>query len=141
MISKSVLVSSSLAAIFTLAALAACGNAPPSEATGKSGQAATVDPQFTACATVPQAGCCHNGWLAAVSVDSVTDYASANACTVAPLACPLYVVNDTRVAVCDTTANACTLVQPTASSPVTKDDAGADDAVPADREDAATPSN
>jgi hypothetical protein len=132
MIKQSVFVSLALA---SLSSLAACGSAPQGEPTGRSGQAATiapqanVDPAFTGCVTdddcvaIPQAGCCHNGWLVAVSSCSASDYTAANACQTSSPICPMYMVNDTRVAVCDPSSNACTLVQPTTAS--TDDDAGA----------------
>jgi len=114
-------------------ALSACGSPLPSESVGHTGQAATaVDPAFTSCLSdfdcvaIPQAGCCHNGWLVAVSVGSVDDYDAANACTSQqPNICPQYVVNDTRVPSCDATSGACVLVQPAAATP--GDDAGAGD--------------
>jgi hypothetical protein len=95
----------------------ACGSTPPAETHATSGQAQTVDPAFTICAfdsdcvAVPQAGCCSNGWLAAVNADLLSSYECANACTQQTV-CPMYVVNDTRVAVCDNDALACTLVAP-----------------------------
>jgi hypothetical protein len=100
---------------------AACSSAPGSESVGKSGQAATADvadPSFTPCAfdsdctAVPLAGCCHNGWLVAVNADLVCAYDDANACTVQNMMCAEYVVNDTRVALCDDASNACQMVAP-----------------------------
>jgi hypothetical protein len=99
---------------------AACGSAPPAELDGKSGQAQTatpVDPAFTPCAfdsdcvAVPQAGCCSNGWLAAVNTDLVNAYDCANACS-EPAICAQYVVVDTRVALCDNASLACEMVLP-----------------------------
>jgi hypothetical protein len=133
----------SLSSLVCLASLTACGSAPTSESTGRSGQAASlapqsnVDPAFAGCVTdddcvaIPQAGCCHNGWLAAVNRCSVADYTAANACDTTGPICPMYIVNDTRVAVCDPSSNACTLVQPAVAS---TDDAGA----PASGDDAGT---
>jgi hypothetical protein len=124
----------SLASLASVASLAACGSAPPGESTGRSGQAATVgtqatpDPQFTPCASdvdcvaIPMAGCCHNGWLVSVNGCSVDAYEQANVCDVTNPICPMYIVNDTRVPVCDPSTNACTLVQPASTS---ADDAGA----------------
>jgi hypothetical protein len=134
MIKPSVFVSVAFASPVLFCSLTACGSAPTSESTGRSGQAATiapqanVDPAFTGCVTdddcvaIPQAGCCDNGWLVAVNSCSVADYTAANACQTSSPICPMYIVNDTRVAVCDPSSNACTLVQPTAAS---TDDAGA----------------
>jgi hypothetical protein len=141
MIKHSVLLS---LAVASLSSLTACGSAPQGESTGRSGQAATlappsnVDPAFTGCVTdddcvaVPQVGCCHNGWLVAVNSCSVADYTAASTCQTTGTICPMYIVNDTRVAVCDPSSNACTLVQPTttstddAGSPANSDDAGED---------------
>ena len=97
---------------------AACSSAPPSEAEGTSGQAATaVNPAFTLCAfdsdcvAVAQAGCCSNGWLAAVNADLVCAYDDANKCT-QQVACPQYVVDDTRVAICSNASLACEMIAP-----------------------------
>jgi hypothetical protein len=112
--------------------LAACGSAVSSEAVSHTGQASTAaDPAFTACTTdddcvaIKQAapGCCDNGWLVAVNTTSADAYDGANTCTPATLICPKYIVNDTRVASCDATSNACTLV----NAPITStgdDDSG-----------------
>jgi hypothetical protein len=98
----------------------ACSGAPSSETTASSSsQAVSVDPAFTPCAVdsdcvaVPQAGCCQNGWLAAVNADLVCAYQDANVCTTPQPICPQYIVNDTRVALCDNSANACAMVAPT----------------------------
>jgi hypothetical protein len=108
----------SLVAVSFALVATACGSAPAPEASRSSGQAQTVDPAFTLCAfdsdcvAIPQAGCCSNGWLAAVNVDLVASYEAANACTQQTI-CPQYVVNDTRVAQCGNASLACELVAPT----------------------------
>jgi hypothetical protein len=111
-----------LAAVSLALASAACGSAPASEGAESSNQAQTatpVDPAFTPCTldsdcvAVPQAGCCSNGWLAAVSSCMLNAYEAANACTTPNPICPQYFVNDTRVALCDNTSLSCELVQAT----------------------------
>ena len=114
MVSKSIL---SLAGSISLFALA-CGSAPAREAQGHTNSAETaVDPQFTSgcatdddCVAIAQAGCCDNGWLAAVKLEQIDAYYAANACTDQNFMCPQYVANDTRVAECNTSTKACELV-------------------------------
>ena len=118
------ILSSSLLATLSLVAVA-CGGAPSSEHSSSSGQAVSapvsnVDPAFavcsddTDCVAVAQAGCCNNGWLAAVSSCAVDSYDSANACTQPqPVICPMYMVNDTRVPLCNGDTKVCELRQPT----------------------------
>jgi hypothetical protein len=118
--SKSLALSLFTAAAFSAFALA-CSSSPSGEGSASSGQAVTaptsnVDPAFAVCGTdldcvsVPQAGCCHNGWLAAVSSSSTADYAAANTCTQQPVFCPLYIVNDNRLPEC--LSNQCAMVAP-----------------------------
>jgi hypothetical protein len=64
------------------------------------------------CVAISKGGCCANGWKVAVNVNEVMAYEAANACTVKNPICPLYVVNDTRVAQCNTTTNQCEMVAP-----------------------------
>jgi hypothetical protein len=64
------------------------------------------------CVAVPKAGCCHNGYLEAVNVNQVDAYNAANACTDPRPICPLFLIQDKRVARCDFTANKCQLVDP-----------------------------
>jgi hypothetical protein len=110
-----------LAACSLALAAAACGSAPPSENAASSNQAETatpIDPAFTPCAfdsdcvVVAQAGCCNNGWLAAVSSCQLDAYEAANACTTQNAICPQYVVKDTRVAICDAASLSCEMVAP-----------------------------
>lgn len=56
--------------------------------------------------------CCFNGWKIAVAEDQVEAYKNATACTARRPMCPMYIVRDTRVAVCDTAAHRCQMVPP-----------------------------
>lgn len=63
------------------------------------------------CVAVPQGGCCDNGWKAAINKHHTKAYANATKCTISPHPmCPMYIVNDTRVAQCDGTKKQCTMV-------------------------------
>jgi hypothetical protein len=65
------------------------------------------------CVAVTRAGCCSNGWKEAVAVSQKDAYARDLACTTKPRPmCPMYIVNDARVAKCDPQAHLCTMVQP-----------------------------
>lgn len=63
------------------------------------------------CAAVPLAGCCHNGWKTAVNREEVDAYDAANACHQPRPICPMYIVNDTRVAECNRASLQCEMVQ------------------------------
>lgn len=63
------------------------------------------------CVAVERAGCCRNGWKDAVNKDRVGDYAQANACKQRGTMCPQFIVNDDRVAACDTTKRQCVMVK------------------------------
>jgi hypothetical protein len=52
--------------------------------------------------------CCNNGWKIAVNRDEAADYIAATDCR--PHICPMYVINDTRVPVCDAQAHRCQMV-------------------------------
>lgn len=65
------------------------------------------------CVAVEKAGCCPNGFLVAVNKDEVKAYDDNYACTARPKFCPLFVVNDTRVAQCDGSAHQCQMIDPT----------------------------
>ena len=58
------------------------------------------------------ARCCYNGWKIAVAQSEVEAYESATACPRVERVCPLYVVDDTRVPVCQ--AGTCAMVAPPA---------------------------
>jgi hypothetical protein len=66
------------------------------------------------CVAVPVAGCCNNGWKIAVNQGQVDAYDAANACTTPHPICPLYIVNDTRVAECSSSTHKCEMIDPTA---------------------------
>src|SRR5262249_42737880 len=61
------------------------------------------------CVAVPKAGCCQNGWLEAVNKDKTDAYSHSVVCN-EMIACPRYVVQDTRVAECNTGTNKCEMV-------------------------------
>jgi hypothetical protein len=65
------------------------------------------------CVAISQGGCCPNGWLVAVNKSDVKAYDAANVCASQPI-CPLYVIDDTRVAECNTGSGKCEMVQPDA---------------------------
>ncbi len=62
------------------------------------------------CVAVPRAQCCPNGFLEAVNVNKVEAYKTANACKNPPSVCPRFIVNDTRVASCNTGTKKCEMV-------------------------------
>lgn len=64
------------------------------------------------CVAVEKAGCCPNGFLAAVNKDEVKSYDTIYACTNPPASCPFYVVHDTRVAQCDYGTHQCHMIDP-----------------------------
>lgn len=65
------------------------------------------------CVAIEKAGCCPNGFLVAVNKDEVKAYAAKYACTTQPAVCPLFVVDDTRVAQCDIPNHQCQMIDPT----------------------------
>lgn len=64
------------------------------------------------CVAVEKAGCCPNGFLVAVNQDEVKSYNTIYACQDESPVCPLFVVNDTRVAQCDFTTHSCQMIDP-----------------------------
>ena len=64
------------------------------------------------CVAVEKAGCCPNGFLVAVNKDEVKAYDTKYACVTPPQFCPLFVVNDTRVAQCDIPHHQCQMIDP-----------------------------
>ncbi|MDB4967767.1 MAG: hypothetical protein JWN44_3456 [Myxococcales bacterium] len=66
------------------------------------------------CVAVEKAGCCPNGFLVAVNKDKVKAYNTTFACQTAPQVCPLFVVNDKRVAQCDFQKHQCQMIEPSA---------------------------
>lgn len=64
------------------------------------------------CIAVAKAGCCNNGYKAAVNKDRVDAYRAANACKTEHPICAQFIVDDHRVAHCNTTALQCEMVEP-----------------------------
>jgi hypothetical protein len=65
------------------------------------------------CVAIPEGGCCPHGSKVAVNTSSVDAYNKSVACTVTPRPlCPLFLVNDTRVAECNTGTGKCEMVEP-----------------------------
>lgn len=62
------------------------------------------------CVAVPKAGCCNNGYKAAVNRNFVEQYKAANACKEQGVRCAQFLVNDTRVASCNTEAKQCEMI-------------------------------
>ena len=59
------------------------------------------------CVAVPREGCCRNGYKDAVNKDRIAEYRRANACKFANPMCPQFIVNDTRVARCNSASHQC----------------------------------
>lgn len=76
----------------------------------------TPAPDFGACQTdadcvaVQKVACCPNGSKIALTSGDEKAYASWFACTNPPASCPLFVINDTRVAECNAQTNHCEMV-------------------------------
>ena len=68
--------------------------------------------QDSDCAVIPKGGCCPNGWNVAVNKHHTTYYKNHNKCENPHQICPLYVVDDTRVAQCNAGTNRCEMVDP-----------------------------
>ena len=64
------------------------------------------------CVAVAKAGCCDNGYLAAVRSDRVDDYKSLYACTDAAPICSHLYVQDARLAECSNLTGKCEMVSP-----------------------------
>jgi hypothetical protein len=64
------------------------------------------------CVAVPRAGCCRNGWMEAVAVSQKDAYARAGKCAEPHPICPMYIVQDKRVALCDNATHLCTMTPP-----------------------------
>ncbi|HEX8794583.1 MAG TPA: hypothetical protein VF765_26740 [Polyangiaceae bacterium] len=62
------------------------------------------------CVAVRQAGCCNNGWKAAVNREEVDAYDAEFACHEPRPICPMYMVLDTRVAECNRVSLLCEMV-------------------------------
>jgi hypothetical protein len=74
--------------------------------------------QFRACAldsdcvAVDRVGCCHNGWKEAVATSHAAAYDQSFTCPQAHPICPMYIVRDGRVPVCDNATHLCTMSRP-----------------------------
>jgi len=64
------------------------------------------------CVAVEKASCCPNGYLVAVNKDKVQAYATTFACNEPPHVCPHHIVNDTRVAQCNSEKHQCEMIDP-----------------------------
>ena len=64
------------------------------------------------CIAVAKAGCCNNGYKAAVNKDRVDAYRAANACKTEHPICAQFIVDDHRVAHCNSAAQQCEMVEP-----------------------------
>jgi hypothetical protein len=65
------------------------------------------------CTAVDTGGCCVDGSLFAVNASSTDAYAAAVACTATPRpACPQHMIDDTRVAQCDSGTGHCHMIAP-----------------------------
>src|SRR5277367_1977951 len=65
------------------------------------------------CVAISKGGCCPEGWKVAVNKGKITTYEASHTCDEKTI-CPLFVVDDTRVAECDTDTNKCVMVDPDA---------------------------
>jgi hypothetical protein len=104
---------SALAVFSTLASVgcSAADDSASSDEDLKSGvYACKVDKD---CVAISKGGCCPEGWKVAVNKDKISTYEGSHTCTEAQI-CPLYVVDDTRVAECNTGTNKCEMVEPDA---------------------------
>ncbi len=63
------------------------------------------------CVAISKGGCCPNGWNVAVNKHKVKGYEAGHVCN-EQIMCPLYVIDDTHVAECNTGTNKCTMVAP-----------------------------
>lgn len=62
------------------------------------------------CVAVARVGCCHNGWMEAVSASQKDAYAQSFVCPQPRPMCPMYIVRDARAAKCDLASHLCTMV-------------------------------
>ncbi len=62
------------------------------------------------CVAVRLGGCCNNGWKTAVNRDEVDAYEASAACHQQRPICPMYIVNDVRVAECNRASLQCEMV-------------------------------
>lgn len=63
------------------------------------------------CVAVPRGGCCNNGYNEAVNTHHTKAYENASKCKANPRPmCPMFIVNDTRVAQCNTGTKQCQMI-------------------------------
>lgn len=67
------------------------------------------------CVAVPRAECCGTGWKEAVNKHHVKAYEHSITCPKHQI-CPLYVIDDTRVAECNNDTGKCEMIDPAAMS-------------------------
>jgi hypothetical protein len=105
------------------AAAVALPPSPPSTAppaalqpvSSQRGEALSVSPSFRGCAAdkdciaVDRIGCCRNGWKEAVAASQAAAYAASFHCPDPHPVCPMYLVRDDRVPVCDRVQQLCEL--------------------------------
>ena len=103
----------------TATATVAASDPPATAATAApSASAGDAGPDFTSCGVdsdciaVPKANCCPTGALEAVNKQSVDAYRSSLVCEKKHRMCPQFRLLDRRVALCDTDARKCEMVQP-----------------------------
>jgi hypothetical protein len=92
---------------------------PPSNGAGTDeAQDSGALAQFRACAldsecvAVDRVGCCHNGWKEAVAASQAEAYEKSFTCPQAHPMCPMYIVRDARVPLCDNATHLCTMTRP-----------------------------
>ena|SRR5580765_7964760 len=61
------------------------------------------------CVAISKGGCCPNGWNVAVNKNHVKSYEASHTCN-EQIICPLYVIDDTRVAECNVNDHKCHMV-------------------------------
>jgi hypothetical protein len=62
--------------------------------------------------SVEKVGCCHNGWKEAVATSQKDAYTKSFTCPQAHPMCPMYIVQDSRVPLCDNATHLCTMTKP-----------------------------
>lgn len=64
------------------------------------------------CVAVDRVGCCHNGWKEAVAASHAEAYQKSFTCPQEHPMCPMYIVRDARVPLCDNATHLCTMTRP-----------------------------
>jgi hypothetical protein len=68
------------------------------------------------CVATPRNECCGTGWMEGVNKKEVSAYHASFTCPQAHPICPLYLIDDTRVAQCNNDSHKCEMVDPAKSS-------------------------